>query len=125
MPPTVLDNLKRSWRVFKIAVLQFFTSIVDIGTDILNGTNYLNGGFGATVYFHEHWILQSGEDSDHGNFYSYGAMTLSLVWGTGLLHIPEMAMERDWRGTHFKTKVEMLAQHFLLLCIWPVFSALM
>ena len=123
---TKMKPLKIIWRVFKIVVLQFIVTVGDIGTDLVSVCNFFNGGFAAMVYFYYFWILQV--DSDLGldtTNILFGLHTLALICCTGLLQIPGMAMEQNWKGTSWTVKLKMAGEHILLIFIWPVFSALL
>ena len=117
-----------SWRKFfrdlKMVVMTIFKFIfsgVDIGTDLVNGINFITGEYGLAVYFIA-GVRSDFPNEEYGPQYLFGVLTLSLVWMPGAFRTREMAVDTNWSDLSYWQR---LMKGFCLVVIfaaWPLLT---
>ena len=107
------------WNVF---ILKFCTSVMDIGTDLVSGCNYINGNFPLMLF-----ALTTPEDPDVNypeEHLTWGVLSLMSAWIPGIVDVCKMMVTDQWNGSWWKILQKVL-EYILLLLIWPINSVLM
>ena len=106
----------------KTLILKVILGVFDVGSDIVNGSNFLSGQFMLGLYFasrtREEYNLLT-------NSASWGYQTICLPWLPGLLRIAHLASKAEWTTMTCGGKFKRIGGYFLMLLAWPLFSPLM
>ena len=106
--------------VIQILILKVVLGVFDVGSDVINGYNFLSGQFLLGLYF----ASQTREEYDllAGSTAAWGYQTICLP---GLFRISFIASEVKWRSLKYKEVLGNIGGYILMLIAWPLFSPLM
>ena len=109
--------------IYNVFVMKFCTSIIDIGTDLVSGCNFLNGNFALMIF-----ALTSPEDpdvNDPNEQLTWGVLSLMSAWIPGIVILGRMAANDDQWCEPRRKMFQKIIQYIFLLLIWPIYSVLM
>ena len=109
--------------VIQILIFKVVLGVFDVGSDIINGYNFLSGQFLLGLYF----ASQRREEYDlvARSTAAWGYQTICLPWLPGLFRISFIASEVKWRSLQCKEVLLNIGGYILMLIAWPLFSPLM
>ena len=109
--------------VVQVLILKVVLGVLDVGSDVINGFNFLSGQFLLGLYF----ASQTREEYDllAGSTATWGYQTICLPWLPGLFRISFIASEVKWRSLKYKEVLMSIGGYSLMLIAWPLFSPLM
>ena len=106
----------------KIIVFKVVLGIFDVGSDIVNGYNFLSGQFMLGLYS----ASQTREEYDLlTNPVTWGYQTICLPWFPGFLRIIFCACDTKWKNVKCAEVFKIIGGYFLMFLAWPLFSPLM
>ena len=108
--------------IVMVLILKVGLGIFDVGSDIVNGYNFLSGYFKLALYFAS---LTREEFDTLPDFSDCGYLILCLPWLPGLLKITFLASDVNWRSLGWTEVLNKIGGFALLSVAWPVFSVLM
>ena len=108
-------------KIVTVLHIKFGGSTVDIGTDVIQSINLMNGGHELLLYY----LGTEKQGLDHSQFFVWGVLTLLITWLPGTARVALKLYNRNWRSMKISGMLRTLADGIVLILIWPVFSALL
>ena len=104
--------------IFKVAL-----GIFDVGSDIVNGYNFLSGQFKLVLYF----ACVTREEYDQlPDLAKFGYLIICLPWLPGLLKILFLiSLDSGWEGLRWSGVVYRIVGNCLFLFSWPIVQIMM
>ena len=108
---------------FMTFILKYGLGQFDVGTDLLNGSNFLNGQYGLSLYFIA--PLRSENPEAYGKNYIFGILCLAFVWCGGVLRTLQIAWDSNWRDLSLWWRAMKVLFLVCVAVVWPMLTVLL
>ena len=108
--------------IVMVLIIKVCLGVFDVGSDIVNGFNFISGMFKLGLYF----ATTTRDAFDQlPDMSAWGYPILIIPWLPGLLRITFLACDVPWKTLMWSKKLHRISGFVLHFVAWPLFAPLM